>query len=257
MAIQREINALKAARRDLIKAGIAWAIVIVGVVLVSKFGPALLIGQSGHQFRAQHYHGHLRPTIDALLSWAGAVLIIVAGVVASRATAGAVTAALDAQLGERRGGPVGLVVVMLGYIMTLITFLQAGLGLHLQSLLVGGALAGVILGIAAQQSLANFFAGVILLVVRPFNIGDEIVLRSGPLAGEYTGLVTGMSIFYVNLLTDSGHVALPNAGVLSAAVGPGARTPQPPPPMREDEPPERAADRSQTKTDERPRDRPR
>jgi small-conductance mechanosensitive channel len=248
MDIQREINAVKAARRDLIKAGLAWAVVIVGVVMVTKYGPALLIGDAGDKFRAHKYNGALRPTLDTALSWSGAGIILIGGIIASRATAGAATSMLDAQLGERRGGPVGLVVVMLGYILVLITFLQAGLGLHLQSLLVGGALAGVIIGIAAQQSLANFFAGVILLVVRPFNIGDDVVMRSGPLGGEYSGLVTGMSIFYVNLLTDNGNVALPNAVVLSAAIGPGARTPQPPPPMREEEPPEAASDRPTQET---------
>jgi hypothetical protein len=33
-----------------------------------------------------------------------------------------------------------------------------------------------------------------------------------------------MSMFYVTMVTDHGPVALPNAGVLAAAVGPGART---------------------------------
>lgn len=252
MDVQREINAVRAARGDLVRAGIAWAIVIVGLVLVTKYGPALLIGDSGAKFRQQHYGGGPRPTLDSILCWVGAAVILVAGIMASRASAGATTAMLDAQMGERRGGPVGLVVVIIGYLLVLITFLQAGLGLHLQSLLVGGALAGVLLGIAAQQSLANFFAGIILLVIRPFNIGDEVVLRSGPLGGEYSGLITGMSIFYVNVLTDNGKVALPNAGVLSAAVGPGARAPQPPPPAREEEPPEKASDRRATKTDEKP-----
>jgi small conductance mechanosensitive channel len=98
------------------------------------------------------------------------------------------------------------------------------LDVDLGSLLLGGAITGVIVGIAAQQTLGNFFAGIVLLLAQPFSVGDRVVLRSGPLGGEYEGVVTEMGIFYVTLATPKGPVDLPNAGVLSAAIGPGARS---------------------------------
>jgi small-conductance mechanosensitive channel len=235
MAIRKEINAFKAARGDIVRALVAWSVVIVGLALVTKFGPAFLIGRAGRQFRVDHYHGALRPVLDTVLSCVGTGLILIAGIYASRRTAGAVTSVVETQLGTNRGGPVGFLVVIIGYILVSITFVQSGLGFHLGSLLLGGAFAGVIIGIAAQQSLANFFAGLILLAVRPFSIGEEIVVRSGALGGEYSGIVTSMSIFYVNILTDHGRVALPNAGVLQAAVGPGAKAPQEAPLVKEEE----------------------
>jgi small-conductance mechanosensitive channel len=84
----------------------------------------------------------------------------------------------------------------------------------------------VIIGIAAQQTLGNFFAGLVLLLVRPFTLGETVIFRSGPLGGEYEGRVTDMGLFYVSLVTEQGPVQLPNAGVLASAIGPGARGPK-------------------------------
>jgi small-conductance mechanosensitive channel len=110
-----------------------------------------------------------------------------------------------------------------GYVVLLLSTLGA-MGANLGALLLGGAITGVLVGIAAQQTLANFFAGVVLLMARPFTIGETVVLRSGPLGGEYEGTVTDMGLFYVRLSTEKGPVEIPNAGVLTAAIGPGART---------------------------------
>lgn len=152
-----------------------------------------------------------------------AAVIAVAGVVAVRAIANGVRSVED-RVGERRGTPLTFFVSVIGYGIVLLTALSI-IGLRLRGLLVGGAVTGVVLGIAAQQTVGNFFAGVVLLVVRPFKLGDDLVMRSGPLGGEYEGIVTDMGLFYVTLQTRHGRVALPNSGVLASAVGPGARSP--------------------------------
>ena len=51
--------------------------------------------------------------------------------------------------------------------------------------LVGGAFATIIITIAGQQALSNIFAGLVLLLSRPFRVGDTIVLRSGALGGQH------------------------------------------------------------------------
>ena len=45
--------------------------------------------------------------------------------------------------------------------------------LPLGNLLIGGAVTGMILGIAAQQSLSNVFAGLVLLFARPYIPGER------------------------------------------------------------------------------------
>jgi hypothetical protein len=94
-------------------------------------------------------------------------------------------------------------------------------------LIVGGVVTSVLLGIAAQQSLANVFAGIVLLMARPFRVGDQIGVRSGALSGLLEGMVSEISITYVRLETPNGPVHIPNSQVLAAAVGPAGAVPSP------------------------------
>lgn len=178
-------------------------------------------------------------TLDAFLLGSAATLLI-SGVIAVRSLSRAVKTALRTHPDDPRGAPVGFIVSAIGYVVVIFSVVKV-LGGDLGGLLLGGALTGVVVGIAAQQTLGNFFAGIVLLLVRPFTVGEEIVLRGATLGGEYRGTVVEMSMFYVHLATTKGPVALPNAGVLAAAIGPGARTDdpetdeeeEPPPPARE------------------------
>ena len=161
---------------------------------------------------------------ERLLAIVGGILVAAAGVIAVRAASSAIRAAADSQGEERRAGPLAFLVSVIGYIIVLLAVLGA-LDIPVGKILLGGALTGVIVGIAAQQSLGNFFAGIVLLMARPFSVGERVVMRSGPLGGPYEGLVTEMTMFYVHMLTDEGPLLLPNAGVLAAAIGPGVASP--------------------------------
>ena len=86
--------------------------------------------------------------------------------------------------------------------------------------------AGVLLGIAAQQSLANLFAGLVLLFARPFRVGDHVRFRAGALSGQIEGVITDISLTYVRLETEEGRVLVPNSQALAAAV---LLVPAPPP----------------------------
>lgn len=154
---------------------------------------------------------------------AAAATVLLAGIIAVRALASGVKTALRSHEDDPRGAPVGFIVTAIGYLVVLFSVVKL-LGGDLGGLLLGGALTGVVIGIAAQQTLGNFFAGIVLLLVRPFAVGEHVVLRGSTLGGEYEGDVVEMSMFYVHLETEIGPVALPNAGVLAAAVGPGARS---------------------------------
>jgi small-conductance mechanosensitive channel len=62
------------------------------------------------------------------------------------------------------------------------------LAIPLQQLLIGGALTGVIVGIAAQPSLSNLFAGLVLLFTRPIAGRQRVRLHSGALGGPIGGV---------------------------------------------------------------------
>jgi small-conductance mechanosensitive channel len=57
-----------------------------------------------------------------------------------------------------------------------------------------------------------------LLLSRPFQVGDMVLLRSGALGGQLEGTVTEIGITYLKLDTGNGVMSLPNSQVLAAAV---------------------------------------
>jgi Mechanosensitive ion channel len=179
-------------------------------------------------------HGNLA------LAYGAAVVFLL---FASFATIGLANKAREVMLpsiGYAHAAVVRYAVVVAGGLATIIVTLQL-LGLPVTQLVVGGAVTGVIIGIAAQQSLANVFAGMILLTARPFRVGDRIGMRSGALSGLLEGTVTQISLTYVLLDTANGPVHVPNSQVLAAAVGPagavpGPAAPGPPPAGREASP---------------------
>jgi small-conductance mechanosensitive channel len=121
--------------------------------------------------------------------------------------------------GQTAGSAMRMLVTGLGYAIALLGMLSM-LAVPVGRLLLGGAIAGVVIGIAAQQSLGNVFAGMVLLLARPFAVGNHIRVRSGALGGEFYGTVTSMSLTYVSVLTDDGLLKVPNSSLLAAAVGP-------------------------------------
>lgn len=200
---------LRVARGDLIKAFVGLLVLVAGVI-VAKQG------------NIQKNELGVRDWVPAAI---GAGMALVGGIYAVRAVAKSVRKLSADNLGDARGAGLGLLITVIGYLLVLVSVLSA-LGVNPAGLLLGGAITGVVLGIAAQQTLSNFFAGIVLLVNRPLVVGQHVVMRSGPLGGEFEGLVTDMSLFYVRIETAQGPVALPNASVLASAIGPGARAPK-------------------------------
>lgn len=158
-----------------------------------------------------------------LVAIVGAAVFLVLAILATRSTAGEISRVVGARAGPAAASMVRLLVTFVCYLIVLLLALDL-LDVPIQHLLLGGALTGVVFGIAAQQSLGNIFAGLVLLVARPFTIGDHIRIRSGPLGGLFEGSVTGMGLSYTALDTDDGPLNVPNASMLAAAVGP-ARAP--------------------------------
>jgi hypothetical protein len=133
---------------------------------------------------------------------------------------------LQPSVGSAHAGIVRFSIVLAGGLATIVITLQL-FNIAVTQLVVGGALTGVLVGIAAQQTLSNVFAGIVLLMARPFQVGDRVGIRSGALSGLLEGTVSEVSITYVRLETVNGPVHVPNSQVLAAAVGPAGAVPNP------------------------------
>jgi len=144
---------------------------------------------------------------------------LVLAVICIRATAKELDDLFRWRGGQTAGSAVRMVVTIIGYLFAVLGALDL-MHVPVGHLLVGGAVAGILVGIAAQQSLGNVFAGIVLLMAKPFSIGNHIRVRSGALGGEFHGTVMAMSLTYVSISTPDGMLKVPNSSVLAAAVGP-------------------------------------
>jgi small conductance mechanosensitive channel len=93
-------------------------------------------------------------------------------------------------------------------------------GLDTRSLAVGGAFTAVVLGLAAQNTLGNVLAGVLLLSARPFRVGDRVRFQAGGLAGQVEGVVMSLGLLYVTLAQGEDTILVPNNVAMSSAVVP-------------------------------------
>ena len=89
-------------------------------------------------------------------------------------------------------------------ILFLIAFTFLFPGVNLGALFTTSAIFGVILGLALQDTLGNFFAGISLQADRPFQVGDVITVG----AQRHTGVVEEISWRAIKIRTFTNHVVL-------------------------------------------------
>ena len=104
------------------------------------------------------------------------------------------------------------VINALGYICMLGILLQT-VGLTATSLTALVASAGVAVGLALQGSLSNFAGGVLILLMKPFVIGDYIV------QGNTEGTVKEIGLVYTELITaDNRLIVIPHGTLIDSSI---------------------------------------
>jgi small conductance mechanosensitive channel len=116
-------------------------------------------------------------------------------------------------------GTVGFLIRLATVGITLLVALRIA-GLRPQALLVGGAFTAVVFGLAAQQTLGNLIAGMVLLSARPFRVGERVRLQAGSVGGSVEGIVSSLGLLYTTLARGDDRILVPNNVVLAAAVVP-------------------------------------
>lgn len=143
----------------------------------------------------------------------GALAVLIAGRWVARRIKSAIGIALD------RGGADATLAPFLSnlaYWLMIAVVVVAVLGLFgipTASLIALLGAAGLAVGLALQGTLSNFASGVMLLVFRPFRVGDSVEI------GGHRGKVKEMGIFSTVLHTpDNVRIVVPNSGVFGKPI---------------------------------------
>jgi small conductance mechanosensitive channel len=112
----------------------------------------------------------------------------------------------------RAHGPLGQLLASIARVGLLILGLVTALGtlgVNILGIVAGLGLTGFALGFALKDSIANLLAGVLILLYRPFEVGDRIDI------GGLAGRVTHVDLRYTELDSESERVLVPNAKMLT------------------------------------------
>jgi len=163
-------------------------------------------------------HKHHTQT-EAWIQWGTVVALAVLGWSAARDVGLAAGPTLFRRMDPATAGTVGFLIRLVTLAITLLIALGVA-GVNTASLIAGSAFTAVVVGLAAQQTLGNVFAGLVLLTARPFRVGERIRLQAGALGGIHEGVVSSLGLMYTTIARGEDRIMIPNSGVISAVVVP-------------------------------------
>jgi small-conductance mechanosensitive channel len=152
-------------------------------------------------------------TIDNLPSFLGMLLVVITtGLIAASMRHVTLTGAQHWEVDRNSKILVSRLVYGLVWVIGAIVALGV-LGLDFATLLGTLGLTSVAIGFSLKDILSNYFSGVVLLVSRPFRLGDQIVIR------DFEGTVTQIQLRATTVKTYDGRVVyIPNQEVFSAII---------------------------------------
>lgn len=137
--------------------------------------------------------------------------------------------------GDKRAASVSSVFRFAAYALLVIVILGLA-GVSGNALLAGGTFAGLVVGLAGQTVLSNVFAGLLIILARPFQPGDRVTLLTSQygvivpsyppkylsddyLVPGYKGVISDIGLTYSMIKLDSGApMKIPNNILIQAAV---------------------------------------
>jgi small conductance mechanosensitive channel len=214
LALESNEKAVRRAR----KVALVAFVLLVGVLVVYS---------ERHRILSEHYQHHQWSSSpgDTPMQVGTAILVFVFGWAFAREIGKSAGPTYMRRMDPATAGTVGFLIRLVAIAIALIVALHVA-GISTQSLAVGGAFTAVVLGLAAQQTIGNLIAGLVLLSARPFRVGERIRLQAGALGGGAEGIVSELGLLYTTFARGEDRIMIPNTMVLSAAVVP-IREPDP------------------------------
>ena len=121
---------------------------------------------------------------------------------------------------EKAGSDAGVIQFLDSFIkislyVLIIVLIASGFGVNATSAAAVLGSAGVAIGLALQGSLSNLAGGILILILKPFKVGDYIIEDNK----KNEGTVTEIQIFYTKLITpDEKVIVLPNGALANTSL---------------------------------------
>lgn len=111
---------------------------------------------------------------------------------------------LNASLATLLARTAKITVIIFGFVTVLGT-----LGVNVSALVAGIGLTGFAIGFALKDTISNLLAGVLILVYRPFGIGNHIKISG------YEGTVVSIDLRYTELEGEGNKILIPNSKIFT------------------------------------------
>ena len=157
--------------------------------------------------------------LDAPIRAAAAIALLLIGFGIARDLGRIFAPSLFRRMDPGTAGTIGFLIRLFFAVVAILVALRVG-GVTNQNLVPAAAASAVIVGLAAQQTLGNLFAGVVLLSARPFVVGDRVRLQGGDLAGEMEGTISSLGLLHTVMSNGEDLMLVPNRSVLNVAIIP-------------------------------------
>ena len=164
-----------------------------------------------------------------LRSWLLALIVVVFGVAITWIVAKAVKEYILLNGIKQEAGTISLLFEIVAYVLVAIIALYL-IHVNVTGLLISAGFLGIVLGFAAQSTLGNIFSGISMILARPFEPGDYIVVQTWQYnklpstypheeyIPGYSGTVEKIGLLYTELRDDANTpVYIPN-GILNQAL---------------------------------------
>ncbi len=163
--------------------------------------------------------GKRHSSADTWIQWGTVIALLALGWTFARDVGRAAGPTFFRRMDPATAGTVGFLIRLATMAVALLLALGVA-GVNAGSIIAGGAFTAIVLGLAAQQTLGNLFAGLVLLTARPFRVGERIRLQAGALGGQIEGVVSSLGLMYTTIRRGEDNYMIPNNGVLAAVVVP-------------------------------------
>ena len=167
----------------------------------------------------QFFEGLWKSILGAVPTLIFAVLVLILGLIVTRVSVSLVSKGLDKVKASKKNSLDDTVVkfvkqvVKIALYILLATIVLSILGIPSSSIVAVIGTAGVAIGLALQGSLSNVAGGFVLMVTKPFKIGDYIAVSGAE------GTVEQISILHTQLVTASNQaVFIPNGTAVGATI---------------------------------------